>query len=1270
MAELTIMGPFEGPGEKPTCEYLAEVLPASWRVICNRKLPTNTADDVDIIVIGENAVFLVEEKSWGPKVVVGSHLWSVVKYGGKSEDRSNPFNSISTKSRKAATWLKNVSPELNKFKQFLTIPIVILSHPQIEILEKPGYKIPDNIFTLDESKEFFEFLDKNNAGSGLQELNNKITSAILDLDVSDHELSRIGQYEVSRELPSRKGLRVFEAEHTITGETTFLKCYSDQYWSSLGQVAESIVNREIQVMVRLLQTNRSWFHKDPFHFELKNWTVFPIVKPNGIRSIQELIEDSTLSFFKDKSLEICRDAFEALDEVHSENIAHKVLTPSRIWVGKGLKIRFSDFYLAHIDGDQSVVALEEDSSSVPFRDPEASLSLEFSDAKSDVYALSLSLLSWLTGKPVDKKDSMFDEANSAEPESLISILSKGLTADKESRWTARMLADALANLLEPSIPKPIVDGVAQFEVGNVISSRFEILEKLGSGGVATTWKVRDRYADGNVKVLKQLHDEDNYKLAAKEFGNANKLDHPGCSKTKEMHEKPSPGFLINEFIPGITLLEKSKEVGFGVSEARAISKQCLTTLGYIHQESLVHGDISPKNIIVGEDGQVTLIDFGFLASIGKIQQIGTPATLAPEVKSGKPLSPQSDIYSLGSTFVRILLGRQPNVSRLDSDGKASFASQPLSDNEIQQWGEDGAAFLEVLLKCSSPQPEHRYQSAQEVLVAIQKAVPTPVSKLPKKGSTPNQNPAVALIRSLYTGSSEGATNILGITSEFAKETYVGTRLDSALLPDILNGNLDALFLTGNPGDGKTSFLQQVQGELKNSGAEGEEHSWGWLLELNGRKFHAIFDASESHEAMSSDELVSSALSKVANGNYTALLAVNDGRLRQFFIENEEDFPEFSQEVERFFMGLSPQLQRFAIVDLKMRSLAAGDESQISSEILDTLTAPKLWEICGDCSSQPQCPAFANAGKLAGPSREKTATLLQISHLRRTKRATLRQIRSTFGYLITGDLSCDDVHQAVANNQDLSTTSADLGHLIFGGTSSDPLIQEWADFDPAQLVSPVVDRFLRSPEAPEGASGEIESHTTFMRNHFLGLHAKTEPAIPSSESSYYKYLDEYLSILGDPDDEKHKARIIKGVARLIGAYGYDGPNLAVSQARPRSDWSVLKPSLQSEFRLLANNFESPYVEFYPDLLMLRHESGAVLNISLDTAEVILGACDGTLFGDLRTDSIKFDIESFGKKLLRQLSDNLIVVEPSGMNHVVNSVDGKLIRALPTTDMSGD
>lgn len=1273
MAKLTIMGPFEGPGERRTAEHLAEVLPEHWHIFCNRKLPTNTNDDVDIIVVGENTVFLIEEKSWGPQVVIGNHLWSVVKSWGAVDERANAFNSISSKAKKAATWLKGTIPALQQAKRHVTIPAVVFSHPDIEILEKPGYTIPDSIFTLLESKEYLEYLDNENSGGLEANSREKVLATILDLKASNQELSQIGQYEVMQELDSRKGVRVFDAEHTTTGEISFLKCYDNHYWSKVGEGAESLINREINAMIRLSQINRSWFHKDPFDFEPKDWTVFPIVKPNGVVSLRELIEDQSRSFFKDKSLELCRDAFDALSEVHAEKIAHKVLTPSRIWIGKGLRVRFSDFFLAHIDGDKSVLAIEEDTSSLPYRDPEASMSLEFADVASDVFALSLSLASWITGIGVSEKVAIRQALLSDGDNPLLSVLSNGLSEDRGVRWSAKQMADAIKDILEPVTVLANPLGESLFDVGGKVSGRFEILEKLGTGGVATTWKVRDVFEEGNLKVLKQPHDESSFLIAVAEFSNAKKLNHPGCSKTREVHERPLPGFLISEYIPGVTLLEKAKELDFGISEAREIAKQCLSILSYIHQENFVHGDLSPKNIIVGDNGKVTLIDFGLLAPIGKILQGGTPTTIAPEVAAGKPRSAQADLYSLGSTIVRTLLGRQPNHPIVNSDGQAELVSQPLTDQEIQQWGEGGEAFLNVFLRSAEPKPSKRYQSADEVLQAIQKAIPTPAAKLPKKGSTPKLNPYVSSIRSLYTRSNAGAANTLGLNSEFAKETYVGTLLDNALLPDIVNGNLDVVFLTGNPGDGKTSFLQQVEQELLAAGAKGESHSWGWLLEINGRKYHAIFDASESHAELSSDELVMSALSQVSKENYTALLAVNDGRLRQFFLDNEEDFPEFAEEVNLFFRGLSPVSPRFAIVDLKMRSLAAGDEPQIASAILDKLTAPKLWEGCHDCSSRPQCPSFSNAQNMAGPAREKVTKLLQISHLRRTKRATLRQIRSTLGYLITGDLSCEEVHTAVANNEDLSSTSADLGELVFGGSSQDPLIQEWSRLDPGNLVSPAVDRLLRSESAPRSLNGEPEDYRAFMRSHFLGL--REVPGTPSAlismeESSHYKYLTEYINMLSTLDNPEHKRRILKGVSKLIGAYGYSGPDLAVSQDRRHSDWAVLKPSFEGEFKLTSNEFTSPYVEFSPDLLILSHSSGAQLNISLDTAEIILGAADGSLYGDRKTDAVRFDIEGFGRKLLRQVSENLIVVEPSGTSHDISSTAGKLVRVSASVLSGGE
>src|SRR3954447_4936666 len=89
MAHLDVMGDYRGPGERKTAETLAAELPESWHVIANRALPTEDGDDLDLVVVGERGIYLLEEKAWGPKLVLGDHTWRV----GASE-RPNPLNRV------------------------------------------------------------------------------------------------------------------------------------------------------------------------------------------------------------------------------------------------------------------------------------------------------------------------------------------------------------------------------------------------------------------------------------------------------------------------------------------------------------------------------------------------------------------------------------------------------------------------------------------------------------------------------------------------------------------------------------------------------------------------------------------------------------------------------------------------------------------------------------------------------------------------------------------------------------------------------------------------------------------------------------------------------------------------------------------------------------------------------------------------------------------------------------------------------------------------
>ena len=241
-----------------------------------------------------------------------------------------------------------------------------------------------------------------------------------------------------------------------------------------------------------------------------------------------------------------------------------------------------------------------------------------------------------------------------------------------------------------------------------------------------------------------------------------------------------------------------------------------------------------------------------------------------------------------------------------------------------------------------------------------------------------------------------------------------TLLDTRLLPELLQGKLRLVVLTGNPGDGKTSFLVSVGVELKGRGAEViAEDAAGWRLQLEGHIYVAVFDASESHGGLSSDELLHNALTPKAgeqSARRTVLLAANDGRLLQFFDEEGDLYEDWATEIQNQMAGGEPQDRSVVLVDLKRRTLAQpGERPSLTSRILDTFVSPERWSVCSDCLSQDVCPMRANATNLRGAGRAAIDELVLTSHLRRRRRATFRDVRSALAWVITGDRSCAEVH---------------------------------------------------------------------------------------------------------------------------------------------------------------------------------------------------------------------------------------------------------------------
>ena len=110
MAELVKLAPFVGPNEELASEHLRKHLPDDWWVIANRQLDTQRHEDIDFFVLANNNLFVIEEKSWGPKILLGDLKWTVINGKGFESERKSPFRDIVPKTKIVAGWLREKIP--------------------------------------------------------------------------------------------------------------------------------------------------------------------------------------------------------------------------------------------------------------------------------------------------------------------------------------------------------------------------------------------------------------------------------------------------------------------------------------------------------------------------------------------------------------------------------------------------------------------------------------------------------------------------------------------------------------------------------------------------------------------------------------------------------------------------------------------------------------------------------------------------------------------------------------------------------------------------------------------------------------------------------------------------------------------------------------------------------------------------------------------------------------------------------------------------------
>ena len=271
------------------------------------------------------------------------------------------------------------------------------------------------------------------------------------------------------------------------------------------------------------------------------------------------------------------------------------------------------------------------------------------------------------------------------------------------------------------------------ENGMFLIERYEILSKVGAGGMSDVYKAKDHVLGRivAVKVLKAEFSEDvNFVTKFRtEAQSAAGLEHPNIVNIYDVGSENGLHFIVMEYVEGITLktyVEKKGQLSF--KEATSIAIQVARGIEIAHSKEIIHRDIKPQNVIISTEGKVKVTDFGIARAISSntisAEVMGSVHYASPEQARNGFVDGRSDIYSLGIVMYEMVTGRVP----FDGDTTVSVAIQHLQEEMVEPSAyapELPISYEKIVLKATQKNPDRRYQTIEELLADLRKALANP-----------------------------------------------------------------------------------------------------------------------------------------------------------------------------------------------------------------------------------------------------------------------------------------------------------------------------------------------------------------------------------------------------------------------------------------------------------------------------------------------------------------------------------------------------------------
>ncbi len=1232
------------------------------------------SDEIDIVAIGPSGVRVIEVKHWSEQWV-DSHKDVVEKAA----------DLVTNKAKKIATTLRKVVPDLGHVDG-----VFLLTREPSKVKRFAGKTVRGIEYHLISGWKSAIGFDSPRVLTPSQV--QMLASALEPRSVvaMDGSLRRLAGY-LNLELQTSKDERfhrIYKGIHSSSQERVILHLYDLS--ANDAENAETRARREFEALYRLQLYRWAPRIRDSFQDApgyAGEMCFFTMVDPSA-PTIAERASDS--SWEPMARLAFARSVVRSLGELHEAEtgdnyLVHRNLTPETILVRHDNSPILTGFERTKIPADISVVSAGSELGTwEPIFSPEVrAQGLGVADQRSDVYSLCACLIR------------LFEKSQDETSQVAAHVLAEGLAKEPERRARLEEMETSLAQLLGESVPAPTIPPARfwaeeqEVAFGNYT---YRIVSRLGSGGVGTAFKVKK--IDSSTKeelgtyVAKVGQSEDFGRLVSRSYNLAHSHlgRHSALSVIYEVAKewKENNFISIMSWIDGAPLRDYKGVFSLLAEDLKETSEKLALrwlrtmceALEVLHGNGLVHGDVSPGNMIVSEH-ELVLTDYDFVTRIG--QQHSAPGTILycpPPSQDSRKASPSDDIYALAASFFHVIYDREP----------FQYSGVRSKERGLNWDGLDRKEYPSLTRffdQATHPQPDQRFNAVSDALAAMNAELGSlteagtddekPISRNGVQPSNSSQATAGTLVRQenevswllsllqSYPGSRWGNRETRGLDTDFASQTYVETKIEKALLRDMRTKSARLVILCGNAGDGKTALLQHLAAEL----GLGQQLSSQRILEgriEDGLVVRMNLDGSAAWKGRSADELLDEFLKPFQDGppdeDIVHLLAINDGRLLEWIEKGEET--RLTRELYAFLSGEpSDRESHIRFINLNQRSLVGGispERNGIETDFLERLLnqlyggdkAPEIWAPCLTCSAHEHCEVF-RATKVFAPeglgvgvpptvrarARQRLFDALQAVHLRGETHITVRELRAALVYILFGIHSCSDYHAGQKSSpyweRAFSQESA--------GRQGD-VLRELVRLDPALEAHPQIDRQLLR------ANVESDLDSARRRAYFEWTEYALGKFTDALDLAQGRHLRLFQGLpIGANREEQTKlcARLCRGISCLedLPHQAYERPDVIPLRITPRTPTETVfwveKPvssfQLEAGLSTPAEALEQLHRDAF--LIYRRHDGSTErLRMGADLFHLLLELSDGYQLGDVSTDDTFAHLSIFVQRLVQE------------------------------------